>query len=513
MDGSVELGLSNPIDWRAVYTQLHKIQHDIQEGVCEEVRNLYQRREETGVKKVTMRPELPSAPRKGKKLLRKQAQEVSRNRETVTNKKLIQDTELQTGSNTPLLPLIECETLVTSHHRLSSKSSPTPLLPPVSSMTERLHALHARVYRGDLYWRVFDFIQLRYSNDSDPRSYTCLALAGCIPNTHVSNQDTTLPSPLFPLSSVRLFTQAPQQPLYCVACDSRRILVSSTDLNVRLFDSRSGKEIGCLEGHKGIVNCVAVTQGIVVTGSWDSTVTVWDAVSFQMKYVIYAHSDTVTQVAVNHSIIISCCKDGEVCVWRRGSWNLLACLVFHKKSVTGLVLTDKHIYTSSLDGTVGIWNSNSYKSVAVLDIGSPISCMTVKQGLCVVGCVTGCVRLWNLSSRREEMSLSNSSPELYEQIMSSVLGRDTETTSQEDVSIKQLCVCVTVDCTKPAPIRSVVVSNSFLFATNGAAVYQWSLATCSLARVMLAHAASVTCLAADRHKVVSVGEDGRVVLW
>ena len=30
---------------------------------------------------------------------------------------------------------------------------------------------------------------------------------------------------------------------------------------------------------------------------------------------------------------------------------------------------------------------------------------------------------------------------------------------------------------------------------------------------MLAHAASVTCLAADRHKVVSVGEDGRVVLW
>ena len=198
-DGLVRASESNPIDWRAVYTQLHKIQHDIQEGVCEEVRNLYQRREETGVKKVTMRPELPSAPRKGKKLLRKQAQEVSRNRETVTNKKLIQDTELQTGSNTPLLPLIECETLVTSHHRLSSKSSPTPLLPPVSSMTERLHALHARVYRGDLYWRVFDFIQLRYSNDSDPRSYTCLALAGCIPNTHVSNQDTTLPSPLFPV--------------------------------------------------------------------------------------------------------------------------------------------------------------------------------------------------------------------------------------------------------------------------------------------------------------------------
>ena len=519
----------------------------MREGVCEEIRDLYQRREGTGVEKVTISPELPSAPppcttsplsHKGKKLLRRAGlrdllsvvqkthnytnkgcsvpeqalrsvplSERDRRAQEVANKKPTQ------SSNIPLLPLIECkDTPVTSLHRTSSKSSPTPLLPPASNLVEHRRVLHARVHK-DVYWRVFDFIQSRYSYSSDPRSYTCLALAGCIPNIHVSNQDTTLPSPLFPLSSVRLFTQTPQQPLYSVACDSRRVLVSSTDLNVRLFDSRSGREIGCLEGHKGVVNCIAVTHGIVVTGSWDSTVTVWDAVSFQMMYVIHAHSESVTQVTVNNDVVVSCCKDGEVCVWRRGSWDLLTCLVLHKKSVTGLVLTDKHIYTSSLDGTVGIWNINSYKRVAVLSIGSLVTCMTVKQGLCVVGCDTGYVRLWNLSSLREEMRLSNSSPELYEQIMSSFLCRDTETTSQESISIKQLDVYVMVDCTKPAPIRSVVVSNSFVFATNGAALYQWSLATCSLARVMLAHAASITCLAADRHKVVSVGEDGRVVLW
>ena len=551
LDRSVELGLADPIDWRAVYTQLHKIQHDIHEGVCEEILDLYQRREGTGVKKVTMSPELPLAPppctisplsRKCVKQLHKAnlkymlsvvqerhsyankgcivpedvllGSERDRRAHEVTSKKLTQGTQLQTGPNTPLLPLIGCKgTPVTSHRHTSSKSSHIRLLPPVSDPTELRRMLHARVYKDDVYWRVFDFIRSRYSSDSDPRSYTCLALAGCIPNTHVSNQDTTLPSPLFPLSSVRLFTQAPQQPLYSVACDSRRVLVSSTDLNVRLFDSRSGREIGCLKGHKGVVNCIAVTQDIAVTGSWDSTVTVWNAVSFEIKYVIYAHSESVTQVAVNNSVVISCCKDGEACVWRRGSWELLTCLVLHKKSVTGLVLTDKHIYTSSLDCTVGIWNINSYKSVTALNIGYSVTCMAVKQGLCVVGCVTGDVRLWNLSSRREELSLSNSSPELYEQIMSSFKGRNTESASQKNISIKQLDVYVMVDCTKPAPIRSVVISNSFVFATNGAAVYQWSLATCSLARVMLAHAASITSLAADRHKVVSVGEDGRVILW
>ncbi|KAI6656820.1 Mitochondrial division protein 1-like [Oopsacas minuta] len=520
LDCSIELGETIPIDYRDIYTQLYKIQNNFQEGVSQRIKDLFHREMNKGTMEFIPSPEFHSnsnsplhtlgmKPKNTVNDMDKVVREKCKRPRKKTNKKLYKDRQLIASSKSPILPVIECKKGSVVTLRASNKSHTTPM-PSINSTIE---------HKGVSDWRVFDFVQLQVkvcSSESviiDSRLYTCLTLAGCIPSTHSSNQDTNLPSPLFPLRSVRLFTQSPQLSLFSVACDSRRVLVGSTDLIVRLYDSRSGREIGCLEGHKGIVNCIAMSQGVVVTGSWDCTVIVWDAVNFQILYVIHAHSEKVTQVAVNNKIVVSCCKDGEVCIWRRGSWDLITRLILHKNSVTGLVITDKYIYTSSLDGTIGIWRNNSYQREAVLNIGSSVTCLAITLGLCVAGCDTGHIRLWNLVSRREEITYFNSSPELYEQVISSFLGKETHSTPEETVSIKRLDVYLMVNCTKPAPVQSVAILNSFVFASNGAAIYQWSMTTCSLARVMLAHSAPVSCLTADRFKLVSVGEDGRVVLW
>ena len=564
----MELGEEGTVDWRVAYKDFYTIQRTMDEGFAQAMKDFCHRgKDKTGdkvVKKVSghrldIRHPISPYSALGMKLLSKASlrdllrvvrdrhghstegsiepedvqsllravpvSEKERRAQEIANRlkrKEEGDSQFMTTSKEPLLPLIECDESVKTSLPSGSRTNrspthlPLPHSPSSQPQAPNKRVLHPSVYRDDLHWRVFDFIQtLSDAGAIDPstmdsRFYTCLSLAGCIPSSHSGNLGPQLPSSLFPLRSVRLFTEAPQQPLFSAACDARRVLVSSEDLRVRLFDSRSGREIGCLEGHKGGVNCIAVTQGIIVTGSWDRTVTVWDSVYFEVRHIINAHSESVTRVAIDKRVVVSCSKNGEVCVWRRGSWGLVASLELHRRSVTGLALTNIYIYTASLDGTVGVWRNDSWQLATVLKIGSPVTCMTVRRGLCVAGCENGYIRLWSLASFREVLSLLNASQELYNQVMASFLGRGEQA---EKSSFKQLEVFVMVDCTKPSPVRSVAILNSFLFASNGAAVYQWSLATCSLARILLAHAAPITCLTGDRHKLVSVGEDGRVVLW
>ena len=570
LDKAVEVGGEGTVDWRAVYKDFYTIRRTMDEGFAQAMKDFCRRGKEKIVRKVAkpvpkhridMRNSISPYSALGMKLLSKASLRdllrVVRDRHGHSKEGSIEPEDVQsllraippsekerraqeladrlrseegdsqfiTTSKEPLLPLIECDesvkTSLPSGSR-ANKSTPLPLVksPASQQLVPHKRVLHPSVYKDNLHWRVFDFIQTQSDASTvdpstmDSRFYLCLSLAGCIPNTQSDNQGPQLPSPLFPLHSVRLFIEAPQQPLFSAACDSKRVLVSSADLRVRLFDSRSGREIGCLEEHKGGVNCIAVTQELIVTGSWDCTVVVWDSVYFEVRHVIHAHSESVTQVAVDRNVVISCCKDGEVCVWRRGSWGLVASLALHRKSVTGLALRNVCTYTASLDGTIGVWRNDSWQLVTVLKIGSPVTCMAVSRGLCVAGCENGYIRLWSLAAFREELSLLNASQELYDQVMASFLGREGQGNSvRERDTFKQLAVYLMVDCTKPSPIRSIAIINSFLFASNGSAVYQWSLATCSLARIMLGHAAPVTCLTGDRHKLVSVGEDGRVVLW
>ena len=571
LDQAVQMGGEAPVDWRATYKDFFTIRRTMDEGFKQAMNDFCRRgRQKTKKKAVKKFPskrmytrapisrhsvvsvklqsksslkdvigevqdkqghsgEAPIDPDDVQSLLRAiPLCETDRCAEKLADRKTNGDgdSQLLVTSKEPLHPLIESVASVKIPFPSRSHTNRSPITPLalVTSPSLLEHSPHkqvlpSNVYRDDIHWRVFDFTHNQSNtcpvdpSTMDSRFYMCLSLAGCIPNTQTGNEAPQLLSPAYPIRSVRLFIEAPQQLLYTAACAPRRVLVSSADLRVRLFDSRSGREIGCLEGHKGGVNCIAITEGIIVTGSWDCTVAIWDAVDFQVRHVIHAHAESVTQLAVDSNVVISCCRDGGVCVWQRDSWTLVASLVLHTKCVTGLALTNTCTYTASLDGLIGVWENDSWQLVTVLKIESPVTCMAVRGGLCVVGCENGYIRLWSLATFREELSLLNASQELYDKVTTSFGGEKHADAFRERDPYKQLEVFVMAECAKQSPIRSVEVVGSFLFATNRAAVYQWSLATCSLARIMLAHAAPITCLTGDKHKLVSVGEDGRVVLW
>jgi WD40 repeat protein len=61
--------------------------------------------------------------------------------------------------------------------------------------------------------------------------------------------------------------------------DGARLAAASWDGNVKLWSTKTGREVRTLRGHGSVVNSVAFTgDGRLVTGSLDGTVKVWSRI-------------------------------------------------------------------------------------------------------------------------------------------------------------------------------------------------------------------------------------------
>jgi hypothetical protein len=104
-----------------------------------------------------------------------------------------------------------------------------------------------------------------------------------------------------------------------VTPDGARIVTSSADKTVRVWDAHTGDELLQLKGHTGFVNGVAVTPdgARIVTGSADKTVRVWDAHTGDELLQLKGHAATILAVAVtpNGGRIVTGSDDNTARVW------------------------------------------------------------------------------------------------------------------------------------------------------------------------------------------------------
>ncbi|KIK27129.1 hypothetical protein PISMIDRAFT_66777, partial [Pisolithus microcarpus 441] len=135
--------------------------------------------------------------------------------------------------------------------------------------------------------------------------------------------------------------------------DGNRIISGSFDETVRVWDAKSGDQIGSpLMGHTKCAFSVAFSHdgNRIVSGSWDHTVRVWDAKSGdQIGSPLRGHTLPVTSVAFSPdgNRIVSCSWDETVKVWDAKSGSVAF-------SPDG-----NRIVSGSEDQTVRVWDAKS----------------------------------------------------------------------------------------------------------------------------------------------------------
>ncbi|MBZ5521961.1 MAG: TIR domain-containing protein [Acidobacteriia bacterium] len=154
--------------------------------------------------------------------------------------------------------------------------------------------------------------------------------------------------------------------------DGRRILSSSADNTLRIWDASSGQTLATLSGHESSVRACAWSPDgrRVLSASTDRTLRIWDANSGLPLATLSGHESSVRACAWSPDgrRILSASTDRTLRIWDVNSGQTFAILSSHQSSVLGCAWSPngQRILSASADKTLRIWDANSGQTLATL---------------------------------------------------------------------------------------------------------------------------------------------------
>ncbi|ETO36560.1 WD-40 repeat protein [Reticulomyxa filosa] len=194
-----------------------------------------------------------------------------------------------------------------------------------------------------------------------------------------------------------------------------RIVSSSCDQMVRIWDVTSGKEIHVLQGHSGWVNDATFSpdESMVASCSEDDSIRLWDVCSAKQIRILDGHSDYVTgcQFSPDGQTLVSCSWDKTIRLWSVKSGQELQTMKGgHINWVNDVQFSPngQFIVSSSSDKTIIIWDVKSGERIKKIrgHVGSVWSAKYSPDGLSLVSCsADNTIRIWDINSGKEVTKL------------------------------------------------------------------------------------------------------------
>ncbi|HEX8290559.1 MAG TPA: hypothetical protein VF570_02310, partial [Pyrinomonadaceae bacterium] len=199
-----------------------------------------------------------------------------------------------------------------------------------------------------------------------------------------------------------------------IAADPKgeRLVTSSADGTVRLWEVGSGNSLGELRGHLTTVNSAVFSHdgSRVVTASDDETAQLWDARGGYGSVVLRGHTSGVHKAVFSpdDALVLTAGKDNTARLWDSRSGELVQVLEGHTDEVVDAAFAPdgKRLVTASLDRTAIVWQQFkgregvAWKSVAVLrghiDALTSVDVSADSNYVATAG-VDSTTRVWNLT--------------------------------------------------------------------------------------------------------------------
>ena len=153
-----------------------------------------------------------------------------------------------------------------------------------------------------------------------------------------------------------------------ISADGKRLLTSSTDKTLRLWDTDTGKELRVFTGHtERIIGAALSPDGLrVLSGSGDKTVRLWDATTGKELRKMTGHASEVGSVAFGpDGKAISGGADRTMQLWDLHTGKNAGVFTGHTSVVNCVAYSDqaKRAATCSDDQSICVWDLETGKQV------------------------------------------------------------------------------------------------------------------------------------------------------
>jgi WD40 repeat protein len=147
--------------------------------------------------------------------------------------------------------------------------------------------------------------------------------------------------------------------------DDARLVSTSWDETVRIWERASGRQLGKLTGHSMAIYGLALVPGtdLALTTSKDSTMRVWDLGRASDHDDGLQHRAAVDALAVSADLVVSGSRDRKLCVWDLATgeavrrWDAHSGKEPHEGWIAAVALDEKTgtIHSAGKDGALRTW--------------------------------------------------------------------------------------------------------------------------------------------------------------
>jgi WD40 repeat protein len=205
--------------------------------------------------------------------------------------------------------------------------------------------------------------------------------------------------------------------------DSQTLATGSDDCTIKIWHLSTGEVLDTLTGHSSPVGCVAIsldgqtlascsaTPSLYLYGyqpDWDNTIRLWNFKTGQQIGNLTGHSDTVTAIAISpdRQILVSASWDNTIKVWDLHTGNQRQTLFTDYSSSLNLhpiaISPGGQILASESHGSIGIWSLRSGELLYIMrgeTSGNTSLTFSPDYQTFVSGSRNGIVKRWNWRTR------------------------------------------------------------------------------------------------------------------
>ncbi|KIJ13503.1 hypothetical protein PAXINDRAFT_57413, partial [Paxillus involutus ATCC 200175] len=150
-----------------------------------------------------------------------------------------------------------------------------------------------------------------------------------------------------------------------------RIVTTSFDNTIRIWNVENGEQEGRTMEHKGWVNGLAVTRDgkRILSGGYDKRISVWDSVDLTAKPLMFmsGHKDDIRKLAYlpGGERIVTTSFDNTIRIWNVENGEQEGRTMEHKGWVNGLAVTrdGKRILSGGYDKRISVWDVETHKLI------------------------------------------------------------------------------------------------------------------------------------------------------
>ncbi len=200
-----------------------------------------------------------------------------------------------------------------------------------------------------------------------------------------------------------------------ITFDGQRVVSSSDDNTLKVWNLATGEEERTLIGHSDSVVAVAITFDgqRVVSGSDDNTLKVWNLATGEEERTLIGHSGPVVAVAITFDgqRVVSGSSDNTLKVWNLATGEEERTLTGHGRWVLAVAISPdgEWVVSGSSDNTLKVWNlATGEEERTLTGHGRYVNAVAISaDGQRVVsGSSDGTLKVWNLATGEEERTLT-----------------------------------------------------------------------------------------------------------